>query len=188
MRHLPIPSRHFRINGFTDVTWYIAYPRPTSYSLTSYWNNIETYPYNNDPQLLLRPSEILSNAVLTTFHRLNVLPSALIHVDVAWLFDCFFSRHVFLASLKLQCSHNKIWHKIVAWRCNGYTVTPWPTSLIYAICSISAFILSHLPYEHYGQSLPSADSRRAVVSFWRKNVHNTGEPLRRLSLPSKTCG
>ena len=26
----------------------------------------------------------------------------------------------------------------------------------------------------YGQSLPSADSRRAVVSFWRKNVHNTG--------------
>ena len=26
----------------------------------------------------------------------------------------------------------------------------------------------------YGHSLPSADSRRAVDSFWRKNVHNTG--------------
>ena len=26
----------------------------------------------------------------------------------------------------------------------------------------------------YGHSLPSSDSRRAVVSFWRKNVHNTG--------------
>ena len=26
----------------------------------------------------------------------------------------------------------------------------------------------------YGHSFPSADSRRAVVSFWRKNVHNTG--------------
>ena len=26
----------------------------------------------------------------------------------------------------------------------------------------------------YGHSLPSADSGRAVVSFWRKNVHNTG--------------
>ena len=26
----------------------------------------------------------------------------------------------------------------------------------------------------YGHSLPSADSRRAVVSFWRKNEHNTG--------------
>ena len=26
----------------------------------------------------------------------------------------------------------------------------------------------------YGHSLPSAVSRRAVVSFWRKNVHNTG--------------
>ena len=26
----------------------------------------------------------------------------------------------------------------------------------------------------YGHSLPSADSRRAVVSFWRKNVQNTG--------------
>ena len=37
----------------------------------------------------------------------------------------------------------------------------------------------------YGHSLPSADSRRAVVSFWRKNVHNTGYPLRGLSLSSK---
>ena len=26
----------------------------------------------------------------------------------------------------------------------------------------------------YGHSLPSADSRRAVVGFWRKNKHNTG--------------
>ena len=26
----------------------------------------------------------------------------------------------------------------------------------------------------YGHSLTSADSRRAVVSFWQKNVHNTG--------------
>ena len=26
----------------------------------------------------------------------------------------------------------------------------------------------------YAHSLPSADSRRAVVSFWRKKVHNTG--------------
>ena len=26
----------------------------------------------------------------------------------------------------------------------------------------------------YGHSVPSPDSRRAVVSFWRKNVHNTG--------------
>ena len=26
----------------------------------------------------------------------------------------------------------------------------------------------------YDYSVPSADSRRAVVSFWKKNVHNTG--------------
>ena len=37
----------------------------------------------------------------------------------------------------------------------------------------------------YGHSLPSANSRRAVVSFWRKNVHNTDYSLRGLSLPSK---
>ena len=40
----------------------------------------------------------------------------------------------------------------------------------------------------YGHSLPSADSRRAVVSFWRKNVHNTDKPLGGLSLPSKRVG
>ena len=34
-------------------------------------------------------------------------------------------------------------------------------------------------------SLSSADSRRAVVSFFQKNVHNTGKLLIRLSLPRK---
>ena len=29
-------------------------------------------------------------------------------------------------------------------------------------------------YIYYGHSLPSADSRRTVVIFWQKNVHNTG--------------
>ena len=37
-----------------------------------------------------------------------------------------------------------------------------------------------------GHSLPSADSRRVFVSFWQKNVHNSGQPLRGLSLPSKS--
>ena len=34
--------------------------------------------------------------------------------------------------------------------------------------------------------LPPADSRRAVISFWRKNVHNTGKPLRGPVLLSKS--
>ena len=38
----------------------------------------------------------------------------------------------------------------------------------------------------YGHSLPSADYRRAVVSFWQKNVHSNGYLLRRLSMPSKS--
>ena len=37
----------------------------------------------------------------------------------------------------------------------------------------------------YGHSLPSADSRRAVVSFRQKNVHYTSQLLGGLSLPSK---
>ena len=39
---------------------------------------------------------------------------------------------------------------------------------------------------HSGVFFPSADSRTAVVSFWRKNMHSTGLLLRGLSLPSKT--
>ena len=35
----------------------------------------------------------------------------------------------------------------------------------------------------YGHFLPSADSRRAVVSFWRQIVH---KPLREQSLLSKS--
>ena len=32
-----------------------------------------------------------------------------------------------------------------------------------------------LPFLHFHScSPPSADSRRAVVSFWQKNIHNTG--------------
>ena len=31
-----------------------------------------------------------------------------------------------------------------------------------------------IDHEIFSHSLPSADSRWAVVSFWRKNVHNTG--------------
>ena len=37
-------------------------------------------------------------------------------------------------------------------------------------------------YDHF---FPSADLRRAVVSFWRTNVHNTRQPFRGLCLPSK---
>ena len=33
---------------------------------------------------------------------------------------------------------------------------------------------SFLEIDHEIFSLPSADSRRTVISFWRKNVHNTG--------------
>ena len=34
--------------------------------------------------------------------------------------------------------------------------------------------------------LPSADSRRVVVSFWQKNVHNIGLLHRGLSMPCKS--
>ena len=39
-----------------------------------------------------------------------------------------------------------------------------------------------------GLSFPSADSRRAVVSFCRKNVHNIGYPLREPALPRQWLG
>ena len=43
-----------------------------------------------------------------------------------------------------------------------------------------------MKYFLWSFSVPTADSRRAVVSFWQKNVHNTGQPLRGVSLPSKS--
>ena len=42
----------------------------------------------------------------------------------------------------------------------------------YPNISVGQILKRYLEY-FYGHSLPSADSRRAVVSFWRKNVHNT---------------
>ena len=43
------------------------------------------------------------------------------------------------------------------------------------VLSQPTFIRGDWPWNiFYGHSLPSADSQKAVVSFWRKNVHNTG--------------
>ena len=52
--------------------------------------------------------------------------------------------------------------------------------VVFVLLLLFLLVSSHLPWE-----CPSADSRRAVVSFWRKNLHDTGQPLRGLSLPSK---
>ena len=38
----------------------------------------------------------------------------------------------------------------------------------------STFFRGDLIMNYFLYSLSSADSRRAVVSFWRKNAHNTG--------------
>ena len=51
----------------------------------------------------------------------------------------------------------------------------------------ATFFRGHLIMKYFLRSfLPSADSRKAVVSFWRKDMHNTSYPLRGLSLPSKS--
>ena len=39
----------------------------------------------------------------------------------------------------------------------------------------------------FGHSLPSADSRRAVVSFWRKNVHKYTLTAQRTKLAQEKC-
>ena len=44
--------------------------------------------------------------------------------------------------------------------------------------------IDHEIFSTVSLSLPLIQ-QLAVVSFWRKNVHNTGYPLRGLSLPSK---
>ena len=50
-----------------------------------------------------------------------------------------------------------------------------PTGSATFFCEIDHEIFSKVILNiFYGHSLPSTDSRRAVVSFWQKNVHNTG--------------
>ena len=55
---------------------------------------------------------------------------------------------------------------------------PFPGYLFYfclAYHPLSSFFRGDWSWNFFnGHSLLSADSRRAVVSFWRKNVHNTG--------------
>ena len=48
------------------------------------------------------------------------------------------------------------------------------------------FFRGDLMVKYFLWSFPSADSRRAVVSFLRKNMPNTGYLLRGISLPSKS--
>ena len=74
------------------------------------------------------------------------------------------------ARSKLGCSLKKLMTEIsTAFEpsCVSYdTVQRWKKKFESGVESIK-----NAP--NYGHSLPSADSRRAVVSFWRKNVHNT---------------
>ena len=48
--------------------------------------------------------------------------------------------------------------------------------LLYVVISPEVHSFMEMDHEIFsrGHSLPSADSRRAVFSFWQKNVHNTG--------------
>ena len=49
------------------------------------------------------------------------------------------------------------------------------------------FLSGRLIMEYfYSHSLSSADSRKAVVCFWRKNVHKYWATTYRLSLPRKS--
>ena len=50
-----------------------------------------------------------------------------------------------------------------------------PTGDDQEVASLTTFFLRDWSWKFfYGHSLPSTDLRRAVVSFWQKNVHNTG--------------
>ena len=94
------------------------------------------------------------------------------------LLNCFAFRIIKL--LRIQDCHRPRWLSWMRVRLETrrWRVRPPPRSATFFRGDWSWNIF-------YGHSLPSADSRRAVVSFWRKNVHNTGKPLRGLSLPSK---
>ena len=96
---------------------------------------------------------------ILTWHR-AVFP-------MAWLLSCHFSCltqgsvHHGMASLGVSVGC------VVRLGTRRSRVQPPPRSAIFFRGDWSWNIF-------YLHSLPSADSRRAVVSFWRKNVHNTG--------------
>ena len=140
--------------------------------------------------MLLRPVYFLFRWALTwasrTFLAANILEvfAALSYPLYIWMLKgVLFS--LFTSSLRL-----------ISWS-TIFSSAELISGLEYCLLSnahISASVLTpwvrpNLGLQNYLYSeypcLPSADSRRAVVSFWQKNVHNTGKRLRRLSLPSK---
>ena len=83
-------------------------------------------------------------------------------------------RRVFCSSLSKWGTH--LAQTFLRSRCFFRIVCTLPSDMpVQLVISLTTFFRGDWSWNiFYGHSLPSADSRRAVVSFWRKNVHNTG--------------
>ena len=78
----------------------------------------------------------------------------------------------------IRINHNKCLERKTDYKLQGHTLEVLDSGK-YPRVNISSDLSWHTHVDAmaailYGHSLPSTDSRRTVVSFWRKNVHNTG--------------
>ena len=116
------------------------------------------------------------------------------------LCEVILSIHVFMYKVSLLSTHNirfyeeleklsQNYHQILVGLGGsvGCASEWWSAGCGFDPHRVSNILSSRFDHEIFSShSHPFSDSRRAFVSFWQKNVHNTCSQLRGLSLPSKS--
>ena len=110
---------------------------------------------------------------VTKLHMYHDTYCALDFLQKDVLYSAFYSRWKDLFVIGLP-SGSVGW--AATWWWVGWAATWWSGGCGFSPAGSATFLHGDLSWNmFYGHSLtlPSADSRRAVVSFWWKNVHNT---------------
>ena len=148
------------------VNYYCTTSQWLQYCITVHWFQ---YCITQCSELLLyhyTMTSVLYHCALISvlYHSVQIIITVPLHNDFS-NYLCFDFSTVSLSAVNYYCTTTQWFQYYITVHWFQYCITQCSELLLYHYTVIS--VLSR-------HSLPSADSRRAVVSFWRKNVHNTG--------------